>query len=443
VNDPARAFAVVAAIFGLALALAMPPGAAPDETRHLSRVFLMSEGVFGVPGLRPPRAQVPKSIPELHRAIEGENFREPPRHTVGEMAAFLAQPLDPERRIGIANAGTYPPVVYLPQLVGVAPARWLGLAPAALIYLGRLTSLAAWIALTALAIRIAPARRWTLALLSLAPMAVAGAASISADPATNAAALLFTAVAMRAATGAGALATPERNALLGAALLVGLVKPGYWPLALAALAIPPPRCGGRARQVGLAAATGAAMLIPSVGWLLFAQRNDPAPPIAGADPVAQLRFVLGEPLVFATILADTLATGLPTYWTTFVGELGPLIVRLPTAVYALWAVLLAAAIALDGPPAPIAREGRLWLAAAFALSIAAMFAMAYLGWNPVADPVIRGVQGRYWAPVVPLLAFALPAASGAPSERVRIALLGGAAASLATALVAIARVYYR
>ncbi|RIL06709.1 MAG: hypothetical protein DCC71_05955, partial [Proteobacteria bacterium] len=66
-NDPARVFAVVAAVAGVLLALAMPPGAAPDETRHLSRVWLMSEGIFRVPGKTPPREVIPKSIPELYR----------------------------------------------------------------------------------------------------------------------------------------------------------------------------------------------------------------------------------------------------------------------------------------------------------------------------------------------------------------------------------------
>ncbi len=443
-KDPARVFAIVAGVAGLALALAMPPGAAPDETRHLSRVFLMSEGRFGVPGMQPPRAFVPRSIPELYRGIEGEDYHTPPKHTIGEMADLLATPLDPDRRVGIANAGTYPPTVYLAQLVGVAPGRWLGLAPAALIYLGRLASLAAWIALTALAIHLAPARRWTLALLSLTPMAVAGAASISADPATNAATLLFAVCAARAAAGTGALAAAERNALLGTALLVGAVKPGYAPLALAALAIPPARFGGRrSAQLALAGGVAAAMIVPSVGWLLWAQQSEPAPPITGADPVAQLRSVLADPLGFAAILGRTIGHGMLVYWKTFVGELGPLIVKLPPVFYALWAVLLAAVVALDGPPLPIGRAARGWLGAAFALSIVAMFGMAYLGWNPVGAPTIAGVQGRYWAPALPMLAFAIPSARAPLPPLARSAIAIVAAASAVAAIAAIGTVYYR
>lgn len=443
-NPAARAFAAVALVAGLAIAIVMPPGAAPDETRHLSRVILMSEGTFGVPGLKPPRSTIPKSIGVLYRTVNGEAWPEPPpARSVREMAAFLRQPLEPERRVWVGNAGTYPPLVYAPHLVGVAPARWLGLSPAAMIYAGRFVSVLAWVALTALAIQVAPARRWTLALLSLTPMAVAGAASISGDPMTNAAAVLFAACVVRSAVREGALESRERNELLAAALFLAVVKPGYWPLALGALAIPPARCGGRARRLALAAAVGAAVAVPSLAWIAFSQTREPAPPIPGADPVGQLRFVVGDPLGFAAILARTVAQGLVGYWRTFVGELGPLLVELPAFVYLLWVPVLAGVVVADGPAPRLSRGGRGWLVAGATLSILAMFTMAYLGWNPVGDPLIRGVQGRYWAPALPLLAFALPAWPRALPLAARIAVLGFAGVSLALAIAGIFSVYYR
>jgi uncharacterized membrane protein len=444
VKRPEVVFAAIALVAGVLLTFAMPPGAAPDESRHLSRVYVVSEGFFGVPGMKPPRIEIPKSIPGLHRAIQGDDHRHPPRRTIGEMAAFLAQPLDSEQRVGIASAGAYTPIVYLPHLVGVAPGRWLGLSPAALVYLGRITSLLAWIALTALAIRLAPARQWTLVLLALTPMSIASAASISGDPMTNAATLLFSVFVLRAICGSGALTRNELLALLGTALFVGVAKPGYWPLALATLAIPPARAGGRLRQLAISAGLSAAIVLPSVAWLAYAQLSAPAPPIANSDPAAQLRFVLGHPLEFAGVLARTLTQGAPAYFTTFVGELGPLIVELPAIFYVLWAVALVAVVAADGPSSRALDRGRrLWLGAAFAASIATMFTMAYLGWNPVGERVIRGVQGRYWSPAVPMLVFALPAVQRSLPEWLRLALLGVAVASLVAAIAAVFAVYYR
>jgi uncharacterized membrane protein len=445
VNRPERVFAAIALVAGLLLAFAVPPGAAPDETRHLSRVYAMSEGIFRVPGTKQPRVMIPKSIPELYRAANGTEWpKPPPPRTIAEMASLLEQPLAPALRVGIANAGTYPPTVYLPQWIGVTPGRWLELSPAALVYLGRVASLLGWIVLTAFAIRAAPARQWTLALLALTPMSVSSAASISSDPMTNAAALLFAVTVMRSVCATGPLDRAEKRWLLGGALLLALVKPGYWPLALATLAIPRARFDGTAQRVALTAGLVAAAALPSFVWLIVAQGNAPAPPADGADPVEQLKFVLAHPLDFVATFARTLALTLPVYWKTFVGELGPLIVKLPGVVYALWAIVLVVMIAADGPSLPaLEREGRAWLAVTFAATIAVMFTMAYLGWNPVGERVIRGVQGRYWAPAVPMLVFALPAWDRALPERWRAALFGVAAISLLAALAAVFATYYR
>jgi hypothetical protein len=126
----------------------------------------------------------------------------------------------------------------------------------------------------------------------------------------------------------------------------------------------------------------------------------------------------------AAILLRTVAQGVPVYWRTFVGELGPLVVKLP-GVHVLWAVMLVAAIALDGPPARIARGGG-WLGAAFALD------------DDVHDGVLAGTRSASDHPrrrpllgaCVPLLVFALPSWSRALPEPVRFAVLGVAASSL-------------
>jgi len=443
-RSPERVFAAIAIGAGLLLVVVMPPGAAPDETRHLSRVFLISEGTLAVPGAARARAEVPKSIPEMHRSLETTRWPDPPQQrTAAEMASLLRQPLDPERRAGIANAGTYPPFAYLPQLPGVTLGRWLGLAPAALIYLGRLGSLLAWVAATALAIRLAPARRWTLALLSLTPMAVASAASISADPVTSAAALLFTAVTLRAAAGHGPLAGGERAAILATALGVALSEPGYAPLALVALAIPPARCGGRGKQLAFAAFVAATMVLPSLAWIAHAQASAPALPVQGSDPDGQIAFVLADPAGFAAILLRTLRVSAASWYTSYVGELGSLIVPLPAAVYVGWGAAFAAALVADGPPLALARGARAWLVAAFAGSAALVLALAYVGWNAVGKDVVAGVQGRYFAPAVPALVLALPSWRRPLPDALRAALALASVAILLAAVAAVVGVYYR
>jgi len=435
-SSPERAYLALASVFGVALGIAVPPGAAPDETPHLSRVYVISEGYLGVPGERTRTVTIPRSLPELHRWVNGDSWPpEVPPRTPAAMAALLERPLVPAQRVQLHNAGTHPPLAYAPQLPGVWLGRLLGLGPAVLIYLGRAGSLAVSIALGWLAIRLCPWRRWTLVLLATTPMSLATAASVSADPLTCSAALLFVALVARSAFGrSGPLGRDELLALLASAILLSLTKAGSQPLAALALLIPAERCGGRVRQLGLAAALAAAVCVPAAIWLAVARAAAPPPASPGADPVAQLNVIASDPLAYLRVLADSVASLTGDWYRTFVGVLGPLAVTLPAALYWAYAGAFALAALCDGPPpdALTARRSALCLAV-FAISVVATLTLGYVGWNQVGAPLVRGVQGRYFIPAMPVLFLALPPwrrelPAAARNALVAVAAAGGTAA---------------
>lgn len=442
---PERAYLALASAFGIGFLVAVPPGAAPDETPHLSRVFVISEGHLEVPGEHTAPLGIPRSLPDLHRAVNGETWPPdvPPR-TPAAMAALLRQPLAPSVRVRLHNAGTYPAVAYAPQLPGVWLGRALELAPAALVYLGRAGSLAVSIALGWLAIRVCPVRRWTLVLLATTPMALATAASVSADPLSCSAALLFVALVARSAFGReGPLARGEVCALLASALLLSLTKIGSQPLAALVLLIPAERSGGRAGQLALAASVVAAACVPSAIWLAVVRAAAPPPASPGADPAAQLQGILADPLAYLGVLATTTATQTLEWYRTFVGVLGPLAVSLPGAIYAAYAGAFALAAIGDGPPPAALTAGRRALClAVFGACIAATLTLGYLGWNQVGAPLIRGVQGRYFIPAAPVLFLALPSARRELAPAARHALLAVAAAGGVAGIAAVLARYW-
>jgi uncharacterized membrane protein len=443
---PERAFLGLALALGGAIAAVLPPTGAPDEGAHLGRVFALAEGDWGVGGEGRPSPTFPRSIAELHLLVtpEGAFPPRPPRRSLEQWSALLRRPLEPERRVGLRQGGAHPPVVYLPALPGVWLGSALGLPPAGLVWLGRAGSLAAWIALVWVAIRICPLRRWTLAALALTPMSLAAAASVSADGWTNGAALLFLACAMRAAFG-GSHPLPRRElaALVGAALAVGLGKSGTQPLAALVLAIPPARVGGGARLAALAAAVALAMVVPAAAWLAVVQAAAPPPVGPDVDPAAQLRHVLADPLGFVRVLGASFAKNAGVWAVSFLGVLGPFTVSLPAGVYAAWAGALALVTAADGPqPATLGAGRRGLLVAVFVACLLGSLTIAYLAWNPVGAPHVIGVQGRYFLPIAPALFLALPSrASRLPSWGVA-ALLGVVTVSGVAALAGVLARYY-
>jgi uncharacterized membrane protein len=445
IDRPERAFLALALPLGVLLGVTVPPAAAPDEGFHLGRVWILADGNPGLLGEKAPPAPIPRAIPELYRAVNGDEFppRPHPRPLHG-WRALAGRPVDAAQPVNLRYAGSSPPLVYLPALAGVAAGRALGLPVGALFWLGRAGSLAAWIALTWLAIRICPVRRWTLALVALAPTSLAMAASVSADAMTNAVAWLFLALVARSAfAGERPLARRERVVLLAAAAGLGLVKSGTAALAPAVLAIPAARLGSRGRWLALAAGVACVALAPSLVWTRAVQGAAPPPAAPGADAAAQLAHVLADPFGFGRVLAATLGEGLGPWYRSFVGVLGLLIVPLPAAAYWLYGAGLAVATASDGPkPRALTPARRALLGAVFAGFVLATLVLGYLAWNPVGAPRVLGVQGRYFLPAAPLLFLALPSRASAPGPAARAALVALAAVCGLAAVGAVVRTYY-
>jgi hypothetical protein len=449
-DAPRATFLAAGGLFGLFFALATPPHDPPDEARHHARAWLISNGRFGVVGRAPGHeASVPRSIVRLHPAgrhysdeqlrsgrLPANTQRTQP-HAWSELPAKLRGSLGRWELQPVLYTSAYPPAVYAPYLPAIWLARALDLSAAAGLLLARLFGLAAWLAGIAVVLRIAPAQRWLLCAAALLPISVFQGASVSGDPLTQVAVFWWLAECLRAAArGAGALGGRGALRLTAAALALGLVKPGYAPLALAAFALPlRPR-----PRLALGAAAVAAAALPTLWWASVAAAADVPPLFPGADLAGQLRHALAHPEGFLAAAAGTVAALWPAWLEGLVGNLGHFDVAIPAAATALGLAALAASATLER--SPLRPAARLWLLAAFAAAALAVLAMAYLGWTPVGSRVIQGVQGRYFLPMLPFALAALPAAPAFVRRGLTGAVVASLVVVLATSALAMVRAYY-
>jgi hypothetical protein len=432
--------------FGLAFLLVTPPYGSPDENKHLARAYLVSEGRVSPPGRAPGAgATIPRSIVVLHERLAHPLPPDPPRlYTVGSLAAHLHQPLVPEARIGLSYIGVYAPVAYLPQAAAVWVGRKLELAPAVLVYLGRGANLLVWVLAGWLTLRITPLRRWMWFLWFLIPMSVFQAASLSPDVSTHAIAALLVAWTCRLACGQPHPAT-QRDLVLLVVLsaLLGLAKPGYALLALAPWIVPKARFpSARARRVARLLAPGIALLATTL-WLAWVRMLDCPPALPFADPAAQARAALLDPLGFLGIAARSIERQGVVWVASLVGYLGWFNVKLPRLVYVLVPCSLLLASLTDGRDGRgLDGRSRLWLAGLGLASGLLLLLACYVWWTPPLSPVVRFVQGRYFLPIVPLLLLACPSLELPFGARYRGWLLVAAAAvALALALRANVRAF--
>ena len=427
---------------GTCLALWTPPHDAPDEPRHLQRVWLLSQGSLGLPGPGPGEGgAVPESLYALHPRYERGTVS--CRHDPQEILTALRTPLAPERRRDhIRTPILYGPAGYLFPALVVAPARGLGASAGGLFYLARLANLAAWVALCSVAIAIAPARRWALVAVSLLPMSLFEASTISADAATNGLALVLLAWTVRlSSSGAGPVAERERYGYVALVALLGLAKPGYSLLALLALGVPAARLGGARRRWGFVSLALLAGVVVPLGWGWASQLAGPFP-FPRADPPGQLEGIFREPGRFVSAVGLTLVDRAADFARSAVGVMGRLDVRLPPFAYAAYGVLLVVASVAEDREAPrLPASTRAVLAGVGLLGVLAIPALLYVSATPLGAGRVIGIQGRYFLPFLPLALVALPVVFDGGAAR-RWGILCASGAGLVLTMVAIWNRYY-
>jgi hypothetical protein len=431
-------FAVIAAVFGLTFAVTMPPLSPPDEVRHLARAYMISEGHLAPPGRAPGAAkEIPRSLAALERLVpHGAAFEPPPRHTRERLSALWRQDLAPERRVDVGFVGVYSPLVYLPQALAVGVGRLLEAPPVALLYLARVANLACWLALCFVAVRRLPARRSCVALLCLSPMSISLAGSASPDAGTNAFALLFVATVFAHAWGGGTrLSRAGLGELTAISCALGLSKPAYAVLLGTLLLIPSERFASTRSRWLSCLLVVAAGILPGLLWLGYLASLD-LPQPAQIDRVAQLGGILSDPLHFLWLVVGTLWQQATLQMLTFIGVLGHLNVFMPLPTYGLFGAAVLLLALADGPdPGGLGAPQRVWLLALFAFGVLSVATLAYASWNPVGEEIVVGIQGRYFIPLAPLLAFVVPGLrTRLDQRRVRIA---GHAASVVFLVVGV------
>src|ERR1700730_6211636 len=401
--------ALICFLLGLLGALPLvaltPPFQVPDESQHFLRAYQLSElRMRAIVQDGETKAMLPSSLIELIESFLGTRAVLAPRRITAQPLQqtwmALDRPLEPGRRELVSlEYTTYPPSPYLPQAIAIAAGRWLGAGPLALLYIGRLANALVALIVLASAVRLMPVGRELTMLFGLLPMAIYEYASVSPDAAVITTAFLFAAVALRAQ-----LRTRWTAGEVGMAMASGLVfcgqKPVYAPLLL--IGLPAALMRGRVRHTLLVhAAIIAIVLGGTAAWMGLAPRSS-APP--GTSVSGQAAFLAAHPLAYLEVLAGQFSDLRFLYWSG-VGKLGWLKVYLPDFAYVLpLCGLLLGVLAQprDGPRLPALAVA--WHALLLAGACVLIITAAFLVWNNVGSATVEGVQGRYFLPLLALVA---------------------------------------
>ena len=304
------------------------------------------------------------------------------------------------------------PVVYLPQALGISFARVLHLGYIPLIYMGRLFNLLAFAGMAWLAVRIMPFKKEMFMAVSLLPMTLHLAASLSYDTSLIGLSLLFFAWCFYLAYEKKQIGIRD-TVVLG--LLLVLLEPCkivYLPLAGICLLIPASKFGEKKRYwISVAAVIGvmalAIFLINNVVLSAWIQDTENIISWEGGSAGYTIQDILKEPYQAFLIYYETLVTQLDYYQATmlggYLGNLDPNLTVPYFCLYLLWGILIVSSLRRVGDHTPFKPGQKVWIAVLTLLSLCLVLTSMLLGWTPKGFTYIAGIQGRYFLPILPLI----------------------------------------
>ena len=397
-----RSFAACAGAMGAAvlccLLIASPRFFVPDSIPHFLRGYILMR-TGGIVYLYPTGLEPVLTVTDA----VGCGFLSP-LHSA--MRAAVTQPLGTLVR-NLGPTALYSTAVpYLPQALGMLLPQLFG-APLFFYELGaRLLNALCYALCCALACRVAPrSLRVLFAGVSLLPILLYFAASVSGDTLLNGAAILYTALLFKEEQTA-----PVRRryglSLMAVGILIMSAKATYAPLVLLHWLVW--RRTGLSRAAWLA--YDAALLLGAKLWNGYiigrniAEFGALLPGRETVVPALQQAYVLHHPLHFLALAGETFVRESGSYL-HHLASLGNLNVLMDVAFYLLvpYLLLLALGREQEQPAFALPRRTLAWGALACLASVLLIYLGLYMTWTPVGAPAISGVQGRYFLPLLPLL----------------------------------------
>lgn len=433
-----RAFPAVVMGLGLMYMVVLPPLSAPDEVSHFISAYQLSSRIMGLEATAEDESVYIRAedafIEDMTGVLSYDSKSGSPGGAGGRgpQAVVLGQELNQgtyetikERGLGsTGEEGTVmacqmpvrtTPLAYVPQALGIALGRLLGVGGLGLLFLGRLFNLGFFAAMGSLTIRRMPFGKEAAAGVALLPMTLHLAASLSYDVMIISLSGYFTAVCLYLAYKAERVRIRD---VLSLALVMGVMGPCkmvYGVIAGLCLLIPVKKFGGWGKWTLSAAsvlgAFGAAMVLVNRRTVALYTQADQGYVAWAEETGYTFGQLLHSPLLVLKMCYNTLMwQGEQLYSGMIGGALGNMDAVLNTpyvVILGLTAILVMLALRKPGESIFIKWKGRLWIWCLCLVCLGALMFSMLLAWTPVSSNVISGMQGRYLLPLLPVFLVSL------------------------------------
>ncbi len=416
-RKPAKIYLVIALLFGLAFLVTSPPCAVPDEPVHLYRIFRIAQGTFF------SGAEI--KLPDLDAYCDLCNlvgFDRESQNLKTQLKMFLTSPGGSLDDKGLVES--YTPLPYLPAATSVKALMFLKPNLAVFLYVARLATFLAALAITYYAICITPYGRWLFVVLALMPTRLFLMASFSPDAITSALALLWVAIILARLLKNDLLSPRNLVELVFVAVALALTKSMYCLLLFLPICLVFRKVNSKKMLAGFVlffvCMAGFAVLALKYHPIVLTMPSIKTQPLntqsaagsganyflAQVNSSAQLKLLLEDPLRIPSVLLKGYGTRGQNLLRGSTAVFGQTNLYLSSWMYLIGYTLIIMSFYLDRKIKALS-EFKLISFITFLSALIAIPLIMYLYWTPVGAKGFDGVQGRYYIPYLPLVFLAL------------------------------------
>lgn len=391
---------IILGIFFMAL---IPVGSVPDEKSHFLRSYEISEGYLVSDkndegrGGRVFSKNLKEVIADNGDISYQELFENLNRYPSSEKEFLL-----------FSNTSLYSFVCYIPQVLGILIGKTLNLSILGMAYMGRVVNFFVFLILMYFSIKHIPGYKNTFLLMSLLPITMQEAISLSPDALTIAIAFsLISFVLYQIKTKKGIMNRNEFIIMFFLTTIMSLCKIVYLPLCLLLFLIPKERFKTTSEKYKKICLLAIFVIVINIIWLTIAS-NYLVEFQPGVASIEQVKYILENPLRYIQILISTIINKFDFYIFGFLGKsLEWFNIELPTIYPLITLCILTLVIKKDIEIAKWNKKStKIATTFIFCVTIILIFTSLYVQWTSVGNFIVEGVQGRYFIPcflLVPMI----------------------------------------
>ena len=382
------------------------PTHVPDENAHLWKAYELSRGKIVTKVNKD--GSYPTEIPEFYKENDYHNLT-----NYGQMFEKINHNTDYGKLVQVTNpASSYFSPLYIFSALGLFIGRILKINGIYAEYLSRLFNYSVFLILSYYSIKKIPFGKMALGVLLFFPMILQQGTSMSIDCLINALSIFYISYTLYLRFEAKQIKRKEKIIYCIISCIIGIAKYVYLPICCLSLLLISNKNLNKKDKLIIIIGTIIIPLIVAVGWFMFSKRYVDTRDYLNENNVdfgKQVNFIINNPLHFFRIISNNAITGFESWLYCAVGfGLGWLNIFLPYIKITIFLILYVLAIYFENNRFQLNKVECIFI---FLITLGVYFLTIialYLIWSGVGSEEVKGVQGRYFVPILilPILCMA-------------------------------------